>query len=69
MFSIPMNEMTIPQVTIPLDYDKVYINFNGVRLRPVDYIKYLGMYTVKHLNWNFLSKQLREANGILSKLQ
>ena len=51
-----------------LDYDKVYINVNGVRLHPVDYIKYLGMYIDKHLNWNFhisnLSKQLSRANRV-----
>ena len=56
-----------------LDYDKVYINFNGLRLDSVDYIKYLRMYIDKHLNWNFhisnLSKQLSRANGVLSKLR
>ena len=56
-----------------LDYDKIYINFNGVRLNPVDFIKYLGMFVDKYLNWNHhisnLSKQLSLANGILSKLR
>ena len=57
----------------PLDYDKVYINFNGLRLLPVDYIKYLGMFIDKHLNWDYhisnLSKQLSRANGVISKLR
>ena len=56
-----------------LDYDNIYINFNGVRLKPVDFIKYLGMFIDKYLNWNHhisnLSKQLSRANGILSKLR
>ena len=56
-----------------LVYDNVYINFNGMRLCPVDYIKYLGMYIDKYLNWNhhisILSKQLSRANGVLSKLR
>ena len=45
-----------------LDYEKVYIYFNGVRLMPVDNIKYLGMFIDKFLNWNHhvnnLCKQL-----------
>ena len=28
------------------DLDKIFINFNGVRLNPVDHVKYLGMYRV-----------------------
>ena len=56
-----------------IDYEKVYIYFNGVRLNPVDHIKYLGMYIDKFLNWNQhvnnLSKQLSRANGVLSKLR
>ena len=56
-----------------LDYDKISIKFNGVKLIPVDYVKYLGMYIDKHLSWNFqvlqLSKKLSRANGILSKLR
>ena len=56
-----------------LDYDKVFINFNGVRLVPVDYIKYLGMLIDKNLNWKYhvnnLCKQLSRANGVLSKLR
>ena len=56
-----------------LDYDNIYINFNGVRLKPVDFIEYLGMFIDKCLNWNHhitnLSKQLSRANGVLSKLR
>ena len=56
-----------------LDYEKVYIYFNGVRLTPVDNIKYLGMFIDKFLNWNHLvnnlCKQLSRANGVLSKLR
>ena len=55
-----------------IDFSKVFINFNGIRLNPVDFVKYLGMYIDKHLNWNQhiheLSKELSQANGILSKL-
>ena len=36
-----------------LDYDNIYKNFNGVRLNPVDYIKYLGMVRDKNFNWNY----------------
>ena len=57
----------------PLNYDKISIKFNGVKLIPVDYVKYLGMYIDKHLSWHFhvlqLSKKLSRSNGILSKLQ
>ena len=56
-----------------LNFDQVYINFSGTRLLPVDYVKYLGMYIDKHLDWNQhvheLSKKLSQANGILSKLR
>ena len=49
-----------------LDYENVYINFNGVRLNPVDYIKYLGMFIDETLNWkqhvHNLSIQLSRAN-------
>ena len=54
----------------PLNYD-ISIKFNGVKLTPVDYVKYLGMYIDKYLSWNFhilqLSKKLSRANVILSK--
>ena len=57
----------------PLNYDKISIKLNGLKLTPVDYIKYLGMYIDKHLNWNThideLCKKLSRANGILSKLR
>ena len=57
----------------PLDYDNIRIKMNGYRLTPVDYIKYLGMYIDKFLNWNIhineLGKKLSRANGILSKLR
>ncbi len=56
-----------------LNYDNISIKFNGVKLIPVDYVKYLGMYIDKYLSWNFhvlqLSKKLSRANGILSKLR
>ena len=46
---------------------------NGFKLTPVDFIKYLGMYIDKFLNWNVhindLSKKLSRANGVLSKLR
>ena len=55
----------------PLNYD-ISIKFNGERLIPVDYVKYLGMFIDKFLSWNFhvlqVSKKLSRANGILSKL-
>ena len=55
-----------------LNYD-ISIKFNGVRLIPVDYVKYLGMFIDKYLSWNFhvlqLSKKLSRANGVLSKLR
>ena len=56
-----------------LNYEDISIKFNGVKLHPVDYVKYLGIYIDKYLSWNFhvlhLSKQLSRANGILSKLR
>ena len=56
-----------------LNHDNIYINFNGIRLKPVDYVKYLGMYVDKYLNWkqhiSELCKKLGQANGILSKLR
>ena len=56
-----------------LDYDKLSIKMNGFKLTPVDYIKYLGMYIDKHLDWNQhvheLTEKLNRANGILSKLR
>ena len=56
-----------------LNYDNISIKFNGVKLSPVDYVKYLGMYIDKYLSWDFhvqeLGKKLSRANGILSKLR
>ena len=56
-----------------LDYSKISIKMNGFKLTPVDYIKYLGMYIDKNLDWNHhiqeLIKKLNRANGILSKLR
>ena len=57
----------------PLNYDSISIKLNGFKLTPVDYIKYLGMYIDKFLDWNQhiqeLNKKLNRANGILSKLR
>ena len=56
-----------------LNYDNISIKFNGVKLSPVDKIKYLGMYIDKYLSWNYhiqhLSTKLSRANGIVSKLR
>ena len=56
-----------------LNYDSISIKMNGLKLTPVDFIKYLGMYIDKFLDWNKhiqeLSKKLSRANGILSKLR
>ena len=35
------------------NYDDISIKFNGIKLIPVDYVKYLGMYIDKYLSWNF----------------
>ena len=55
------------------NYDKISIKFDGKRLIPVDYVKYLGMFIDKYLSWDFhiqqLCKKLSRANGILSKLR
>ena len=57
----------------PLDYNKISIKMNGLKITPVDYVKYLGMYIDKFLDWDQhiqeLSKKLNRANGILSKLR
>ena len=54
-----------------MNYD-ISIKFNSVRLIPVDYVKYLGMFIDNYLSCNYhilqLSKKLSRANGILSKL-
>ena len=55
-----------PKSNKNLDFDNIFINFNGIRLIPVDFVKYLGMFIDKHLNWNLhiheLSKKLSLAN-------
>ena len=57
----------------PLNYDNISIKMNGHKLTPVDYIKYLGMYIDKYLDWNQhiieLRKKLSRANGVISKLR
>ena len=57
----------------PLNYDNISIKMNGLKLTPVDYIKYLGMYIDKFLNWNVhleeLGKKLSRGNGVISKLR
>ena len=57
----------------PLNYDSISIRFNGIKLTPVDHVKYLGMYLDSYLSWEYhiheLSKKLSRANGILSKLR
>ena len=57
-----------------LNYDNISIKLNRrVKLKPVDFVKYLGMLIDKYLSWNFhineLCKKLSRANGILSKLR
>ena len=51
----------------------VIIKLNGKKLRPVNHVKYLGIYIDRNLSWDFhiieLSKKLSRANGILSKLR
>ena len=57
----------------PINFDSISIKFNGIKLIPVDHVKYLGMYLDSHLSWEYhlheLSKKLSRANGILSKLR
>ena len=52
---------------------KIYINLDGTKLSPVDFVKYLGIFIDKHLDWgthiHHLSLKLSRANGILSKLR
>ena len=55
------------------DKGNLSIKFNNKKLKPVDYVKYLGMYLDKHLSWdmhiNQLSVKLSRVNGIVSKLR
>ena len=57
----------------PVNYDSISIRFNGLKLAPVEHVKYLGMYLDSYLSWEYhiheLSKKLSRANGILSKLR
>ena len=56
-----------------LDHHQFEPHINGIRLTPIDFVKYLGMFIDKFLNWNQhiheLRKKLSQANGILSKLR
>ena len=56
-----------------MNYNDISIKLNGIKLIPVDYVKYLGMYIDKYLSWNYhvlqLNKKLSRANGIISKLR
>ena len=51
----------------------ISIKLDGKRLVPVDYVRYLGMYIDKRLDWDVhihhMCKKLSRANGILSKLR
>ena len=55
-----------------LDRD-VIIKLNGIRLKPTEHVKYLGLHLDKNLSWDhhihILSNKLSRANGILSKLR
>ena len=56
----------------PLNYADITIKFDGIKLTPVDYVKYLGIFIDKYLSWNYymqLSKKSSIAIGILSKLR
>ena len=49
------------------------IKINGKRLTPSNYVKYLGIYIDRHLNWKThqteISKKLSRAVGMLSKVR
>ena len=47
-----------------LNYDSISIKMNGLKLTPVDFIKYLGMYIDKFLDWN---KHIQELSNKLSR--
>ena len=57
----------------PFNSDGISIKLNCTKLKPVDHVKYLGIYIDKQLNWNKqivqLSNKLSQVNGILSKLR
>ena len=56
-----------------LDCENISIKFNGIKLKPVEQVKYLGIYIDKYLSWNFhvsqVSQKLSRANGILPKIR
>ena len=56
----------------PVNLD-IFINLDGKRLKPVKFVKYLGILIDEHLSWNtqiqHLCKKLSRATGILSKLR
>ena len=64
--------MKTPIYPLYRDFSDSYLHLL-LKLTPVDYIKYLGMYIDKFLDWNVhleeLGKKLGRANGILSKLR
>ena len=41
-----------------LNYDEISIKFNGLKLSPVDKMKYLVMYIDKYLSWNYQIQHL-----------
>ena len=43
-----------------LDYSNISIKMNGYKLAPVDFIKYLGMYIDKYLDWNVHVNDLKK---------
>ena len=43
-----------------LDYENNSIKFNGVKLKPVEQVKYLGIYIDKYLSWNFHISQVSQ---------
>jgi len=51
----------------------INIKMNGIRLKPSQSVKYLGVYLDDNLSWDFhikeLSKKLCRTNGIISKLR
>ena len=56
-----------------LNYDEISKKINGLKLCPMDKIKFLSMHIDKYLSWNYhvqhLSTKLSRANRILSKLR
>ena len=56
-----------------VDFTTFSIKFEGIKLIPSKYVKYLGVYIDENLSWsahiNELSQKLSRANGILAKLR